>query len=317
LNALKPDSEFIDLLSNLGQDFSLAQGLGGNCSVKFGGEMLVKASGKRLADAASPGYFYEVEISDGEYREPRKVQDGKPSIEVFLHALIPHKYVLHLHSTKGVAISMLAAQSEGIRDGISDLGITMIDYARPGIALKEAIKPNITNTTDKAPATAFLMQNHGTLFGASSVEELQKFVLQFEDWATSIIGPGLKLALTPKNLSAVLDQDAIEHIQWQARNNWRISPDHVVFLGASAPKGLIENLIAPITVLDFIREVLPEVARVGPREEQLLWFVNVVQFLPKVHLPTLTESEANDLISWDSEKHRFEASLIDRENPRA
>jgi ribulose-5-phosphate 4-epimerase/fuculose-1-phosphate aldolase len=317
LNTLQPDSEFIDLLSNLGKDFSLAQGLGGNCSVKSNGQMLVKASGKRLADAELPGYFYDVEQSNGEYRETGKVQDGKPSIEVFLHALLPQKYVLHLHSTKGVAISMLATNSEGIRDEILDLGITMIDYARPGIALKEAIKPNITNLTDKAPATTFLMQNHGTLFGASSVDELQECVVQFEKWATSVIGPGLKLALTPNNLAAVLDEAAIDHIQWHARNNWRISPDHVVFLGVSAPKGLIENLMAPSTVLDFIREVLPEVGRIGPREEQLLWFVNVVQFLPKVHFPTLTESEANDLISWESEKHRVEAAAIDRENPRA
>ena len=314
MNALKPDSEFIDLLSNLGQDFSLAQGLGGNCSVKLGGEMLVKASGKRLDDAASPGYFYEVEISDGEYREPRKVQDGKPSIEVFLHALLPHKYVLHLHSTKGVAMSMLAAQSEGIRNGILDLGITMIDYARPGLALKEAIKPNINNPTDKAPATTFLMQNHGTLFGASSVDELQNVVVQFEDWATSIIGPGLGLALAPNNLSAVLDQAAIEHIQWQARNNWRISPDHVVFLGASAPQELFKNLTAPITVLDFLGTVLSDLGKNGPREEQLLWFVNVVQYLPKTHLPTLSENEANDLSSWDAEKHRLQAAALDGES---
>lgn len=279
--------------------------------------MLVKASGKRLADAESPGYFYEVEQANGEYGETGKAQDGKPSIEVFLHALLPHKYVLHLHSTKGVAIGMLATKSKGIRDGILDLGISMIDYARPGIALKEVIKAKITIPTDEAPANTFLMQNHGTLFGASSVNELQKRVVQFEKWATSVIGPGIKLALTPNDLTAVLDEAAIDHIQWHARNNWRISPDHVVFLGARAPKGLIENLMAPSTVLDFIREVLPEVGRIGPREEQLLWFVNVVQFLPKVHFPTLTESEANDLISWDSEKHRVEAAAIDRAYPRA
>lgn len=313
MNALKADPEFIYLLSNLGQDFSLAQGLGGNCSVKLGGEMLVKASGKRLADAASPGYFYEVEISDGEYRETGKLQGGKPSIEVFLHALLPHKYVLHLHSTKGVAIAMLATHSEGIRAGILDLGITMIDYARPGIALKEAIKSTISSSNGEAPATTFLLQNHGTLFGASSVDELQKIVVKFEEWATSMIGPGLEMTLAPNNLTDVLDEAAIGRIQWHARNNWGISPDHVVFLGASAPQELLEDLTAPITVLDFLRTVFSDIGKVGPREEQLLWFVNVVQFLPKVPLPTLTENEANYLISWEAEKLRVDVAAEERE----
>jgi len=312
LRTRQPDSEFIDFLTKLGLDFFLVQGLGGNSSVKSDGEMLVKASGKRLAEANLPGYYYKVAISNGDYVDTAKAQDGKPSIEVFLHALLPQKYVLHLHSTKGVALAMLAARSAGLRHEILNHGITMIDYARPGIALKEAIKSTTSLTKEGVKATAFLMQNHGTLFGANSVNELREAVTEFEEWASSIIGPGLGLALSPNNLTDVLDEVVLEHIQWHARNNWRISPDHVVFLGASAPKAILENLPAPSTVLEFVRNVLSNVTRIGPREEQLLWFVNVVQFLPKARFPALTESEANDLISWDSERHRVEAAAIER-----
>jgi ribulose-5-phosphate 4-epimerase/fuculose-1-phosphate aldolase len=314
LRKLQPDQEFVELLTKFGQDFSLAQGLGGNSSVKSKEEMLVKASGKRLGDAQTAGYFYMVGISDGEYRETGRAQDGKPSIEVFLHALLPHKYVLHLHSTKGVALAMLAAQSGDLRREIIDFGITMIDYARPGIALKEAIKSKLTTLKDEAQATTFLMQNHGTLFGANSVDELQEAVVLFEKRATSMIGTGLGLALRPSNLATVLDQAAIDHIQWHAQNNWGISPDHVVFLGASAPQELLENLVAPITVLDFVKTVISDVEKIGPREEQLLWFIDVVQFLPKMRLPTLTNNEVNDLISWEAEKHRVQAAALDGES---
>jgi ribulose-5-phosphate 4-epimerase/fuculose-1-phosphate aldolase len=317
LKTLEPDEEFINLLTKLGQDFSVAQGLGGNSSVKSNREMLVKASGKRLADAHMPGYFYIVGIADGEHIETGRVQEGKPSIEVFLHALLPHKYVLHLHSTKGVALAMLAAQNADTRRQISDFGITMIDYARPGIALKNAIKSKISLSKDEAPATTFLMQNHGTLFGASSVDELQEAVVQFEERATSMIGPGLGLALTPDSLATVLDEAAIDHVQWHARNNWGISPDHVVFLGASAPQELLGNLAAPITVLELVKAVISGVGKIGPREEQLLWFINVVQFLPKEGLPTLTEKEANDLISWEAEKHRVQAATRAEESSSA
>ena len=314
MSTLQPDEEFVNLLSDLGKDFSLVQGLGGNCSVKSNKMMLVKASGKRLAEAHSKGYFYEVEISDGEYRETGRAQEGKPSIEVFLHALLPHKYVLHLHSTQGVAIAMLAAQSEVIRNEMLDLGIIMIDYARPGIALKEEIKSKMTESSDQATANTFLMQNHGTLFGARSVDELREVVTKFEEWANSKIGGGLEFALTPNNQTTLLDEVAIDHIKWHARVNWRITPDHVVFLGVTAPQQLLGRLTAPMTVLEFLRAVLPDVEKIGPREEQLLWFVNVVQFLPKKNFPTLSENEAHDLTSWEAERHRVRAAAKGKEN---
>jgi hypothetical protein len=105
----------------------------------------------------------------------------------------------------------------------------------------------------------------------------------------------------------VLDRNTLENIQWHATNNWRISPDHVVFLGINAPQSLLEEITIPFTALEFLQKVLPNSRSLGPQEEQFLWFMNVVQYLPKTKLPTLEESEAAKLIRWEAEKYRVES----------
>jgi hypothetical protein len=75
-------------------------------------------------------------------------------------------------------------------------------------------------------------------------------------------------------------------------------------LGANAPEKLLKALSSPITALELLREVYPHTNKVGPREEQLLWYINVVQFLPQERFTTLTENAAIELINWEAEKHR-------------
>jgi ribulose-5-phosphate 4-epimerase/fuculose-1-phosphate aldolase len=301
------DAEFIEFLTEVGSDFSLTQGLGGNSSIKSDGLMLVKASGKRLVDVESPDYFYEVAVSKGEYSEISSSQSGKPSIEVFLHAMLNHKYVVHLHSTRGVALSMMAASDKNLKRSLSHKGVQFVKYRQPGIKLKEAIKTQVRPSEIQAPRLTILMQNHGTLFGANSVSELREQVMRFERDAAFTLGTGKNTSITPTTLNTVLDRDTIEHIKWHATNNWRISPDHVVFLGIYAPQSLLEEIPSPSTALEFLQKVLPNSRILGPQEEQFLWFMNVVQYLPKIKLPTLNEGEAKKLIGWEAEKYRVES----------
>ena len=309
MTKIEADAEFINFLNEVGSDFALTQGVGGNSSIKSKGLMLVKASGKRLGEADSPDYFYEVEVEKGKYRDSLSLQDGRPSIEVFLHALLPHKYVLHLHSAKGVALSMLSATKNDLKSSLSDKGVFIIGYHKPGIELKNAVKARIDQAFEDLQPKTFLLQNHGTLFGANSVKELKDAVISFEEEAAKRLGVGLGVSITPNNLTDILDKDVMEHIQWHALNNWRISPDHIVFLGANPPAWIIQNPKGTSTTLGMLEIAFPDAARITPREEQLIWFINVIQFLPRLKLPTLTEEEATQLISWDAEKHRLASAF--------
>jgi ribulose-5-phosphate 4-epimerase/fuculose-1-phosphate aldolase len=312
LSSLKADQEFVEFLREVGSDFSLTQGLGGNSSIKSKDSMLVKASGKRLKEASVHDYFYEVGVSDGQYYEIKSGQLGKPSIEVFLHAMLPHKYVVHLHSTMGVALSILSAEDENLRSALEALGVLIIDYRRPGIDLKEAIKSKLRNQNAGSQNVTFLLRNHGTLFGANSVAKIREEVYRFEKEASLMLKFRPRNLVKPDNLDAVLEQEEARHIRWHAVNNWRISPDHVVFLGVNPPLSLVQDLSERTSIRNILRRVFPDTKQIGPREEQFLWFLNVVQFLPKSPLPTLDEGEAKTLVSWEAEQHRVKSATIEK-----
>jgi ribulose-5-phosphate 4-epimerase/fuculose-1-phosphate aldolase len=293
--------EFKAFIQKVGSDFSLTQGVGGNCSVKSDGHMVVKASGRRLADIGLVDYFYEVEVADGQFADSIPDQNGKPSIEVFLHALLPSKYVLHLHSTQAVALSMIAATSKETATEISQRGVKLLPYIRPGVKLKEAISTGL----DLEDSNTFLLTNHGTLFHAETVEHLSDLVTSFESFANTQLESTKLFSLDETSMRTKLSGHEVEHLSWHAEHNWRISPDHVVFLGTQAPRGFTERLREGVTIGDLLDSVPSTQGTLGPGQEQLLWFVNVSMCIPRKTLESLSETEADFLQSWEAEKHRL------------
>jgi ribulose-5-phosphate 4-epimerase/fuculose-1-phosphate aldolase len=293
--------EFKSLIRKVGSDFSLTQGVGGNCSVKFDGQMVVKASGRRLADIGLADYFYQVEVTDGQFTDSLSGQNGKPSIEVFLHALLPSNYVLHLHSSRAVALSMIASTSKETATEITQHRIKLLPYARPGVELKELISAG----SDFEDSNTFLLTNHGTLFQAETVDQLSDLVRSFERFAATQVESTKLFSLDETSMRTKLSGYEVEHLRWHAEYNWRISPDHVVFLGTHAPLGFIGKLREGVTVGDLLDSISSSPGQIGPAQEQLLWFVNVALSLPLKTLSTLSDGEADFLQSWEAEKHRL------------
>lgn len=289
--------DFKNLLKEVGSNFELAQGLGGNSSYKENGKMLIKASGMRLREVDNPEYFYQVGISESEYYLLDKRQSGKPSIEVFMHALFKHSYVLHLHSTMGVALSMLATARVEIANELSRQNICLIPYSRPG----EALKASISVALSKHEYAALLLQNHGVVYFADSTEELKQSIYYFESLWKKLLDPLGSAIFLPDDLDIQLSEQQSARLFWHANHNWRISPDHCVFLGAHPSEWL--NHLAKSKVAELLG-VAGADRKLSITQEQLLWFVNVALNLPQVLLPTLSVSEAMELSNWDAEKHR-------------
>jgi ribulose-5-phosphate 4-epimerase/fuculose-1-phosphate aldolase len=266
--------------------------------------MLVKASGKRLRDVSAPDYFYEVGIEKGNYVEVSPNQTGKPSIEVFLHALLPQKYVIHLHSTLGVAVSLCAAVDDRFSAKIAEQGISIVGYKRPGIELKESID----KLSKQNGSNAFLLQNHGVVFGSDSIEGLFSQVSEFETLAEDLLGTNRNALISPKHLGQEVSNDYADHILWQMATNWRISPDHVVFLGDLPPRMIAERLQSETSLAGLLEALREDPKSLSPRGEQFLWYLNVVSLLPRLELPTLSQEEAQALMSWEAEKHRVQQS---------
>ena len=293
-------SGFERLIIRYGSDFFLTQGLGGNCSVKNDRSMMVKASGKRMTAISEPDFFYEVLLTKSGFSDEIEGQEGKPSIEVYLHALLPFKYVVHLHSTKAIAVSMMLEVRPDIFSVLERSGIGVLPYLRPGQELMNGVRQML----DKKPVSSFVLANHGIVISGNSVNALTYELSRMNEVLESLLGDSSMEKTCFGKTSEKLDLDAIERIHWHAVHNWRITPDHVVFTGINAPESLLSELKQQTTYAELagIREDQTEI---HVHQEQLLSFFDLCTMLPMLKLTTLTEDEASFLVNWEAEKLRI------------
>ena len=177
------------------EDYVLAGG--GNTSYKENGVMYVKGSGTRLSEATPEqfvamdvqllremiGYAYPPDMSDGE-RDAAALtkmmaarlsgeETKRPSVEALLHALFPHKFVLHVHPALVNGMTC-GAQGEAICRRLFGDKAVWIGLTRPGLILAQTC-----NTAFKAYTAQFgihpqivFLENHGIFVAADTVNEI-------------------------------------------------------------------------------------------------------------------------------------------------
>lgn len=297
-----PDEDHLsDLLIKFGADFSLVQGFGGNVSIKNPGRdrMVVKASGKRLGAVGASDYFHEVTLEGVTPIDNLPDQSSRPSIETSLHALVNDQFVIHLHSTLGVAISMMAQKDPDLDAELKNLGIDRVSYFRPGRELSQAIGVAIRDRK----SVCVLLSNHGILLSADSVLELEEQTLAFEEWASTFLQTDKRNLISPHSNKPEVTELNAEKSRWHALTNWRVTPDHCVFLGPDPEKEALATLSLarnPERIFGFRgRSDSPTAAA-----EQLAFFYNLSQLLPKVVFNTLSRAEAQFLSTWEAERFR-------------
>jgi ribulose-5-phosphate 4-epimerase/fuculose-1-phosphate aldolase len=161
-------SDHRDELALLGAELSAlewVQGPGGNVSVKAGGLIHVKASGRRLADVARDGGHVGVprELAlaalegDDAATAALFAISPKPSLETFFHA-IPDRVVVHLHPARAL---LVACTEDPAPPEAAD-----VPYELPGRALGQAVA-----RARARGATSFLLRNHGTIVVAATARE--------------------------------------------------------------------------------------------------------------------------------------------------
>jgi rhamnose utilization protein RhaD (predicted bifunctional aldolase and dehydrogenase) len=173
---------------------------GGNTSYKDEKELIVKASGFRLANIDESGFvkldiskldamWHKTYASDEKVREKEVLEDlmqarlegehNRPSVESQLHALMPFRYVLHLHPTK---VNGLTCGKEGkswVEENLSKQTL-WVEATKPGYILamtcKEAIELHQKN--HQVTPNVLLIENHGVFFAANTIEEMDGLVDQ-------------------------------------------------------------------------------------------------------------------------------------------
>jgi rhamnose utilization protein RhaD (predicted bifunctional aldolase and dehydrogenase) len=323
---------------SIGNDRLLVQGAGGNVSWKSGNTLWIKASGTWLAESQDRNIFVPVDlpaiqsaVGSGhfDYSPKVKVESyGRPSIETLLHAILPHKIVCHLHPVDCVAHMARENGGEAIRNVLEDAPFCWewVPYYKPGPELAKAVH---TALKTQPALELILLQNHGVIFGADSLNQLEVILSEFQQrtklkpiWPSTAKpttnSSTQNVALCGYRMSRTLDAQHLcqspDWIRW-LQNEWAICPDHVVFLGSKAchapdlESGLIQITQLgdrpPFLVLH--NGIVYENTMVTSAQcAQIQFYFDVLERQPPSQkLKVLSVSQISSLLDWEAEKYRI------------
>ena len=169
--------DYVDLCVFLGSFKELIQGSGGNISVKSDTQLMIKSSGRVLAETTpTTGYVVcdraLLEKSQREKQDNVKHtvlpneggdKDGMPSMEVFFH-LLPTKWVVHLHP---VHLLKHLCQIDWKTPFDSPAHANLhVPYKTPGLELSSYILDKYSGQT------TILLQNHGVILCGNTIDDI-------------------------------------------------------------------------------------------------------------------------------------------------
>ena len=328
--------------ARIGANPLLIQAAGGNSSIKDGDTLWVKASGLWLRDALTRPMFVPVALDQVRERVHQRDPDPvgpalllaiappglRPSIETTLHALMPQRVVLHVHSVDAIAWGLLPEAETQLQGVLKDFRWIWVDYQRPGLPLTHAVAEALA----ARPADVVMMANHGLVVGGDSVTDAEQRLRTVVDRLRRPVrsapaGDAEGLARDGMDTGWRLPSAAQAHaIATDPLNLARaergvLYPDHVVFLGhrvTSAPAQLDGDALrewlkarraadpAPPFVAIAGRGVLVRDDLGDAAQELLGCLADVLQRLPQSPEPRLLpESEALALANWEAEQFRL------------
>jgi rhamnose utilization protein RhaD (predicted bifunctional aldolase and dehydrogenase) len=314
-------SELKALSARIGADQLLVQAAGGNTSIKDGDVMWIKASGTWLKDAETREIFVPLNLPNlseallrddpecesclGFIRTDLNASQLRPSIETSVHALMPHRVVLHVHCVSTIAWAIRKDAQTQIAERLKDFRWSWIPYARPGLHLSRAIRTNMLPETD-----VLILGNHGLVVAAHTVASCENLLQRVTE----------ALRLEPRTIAA----SALAHIEVPPGYHLPVAsachmvaldplastrgvtgvyyPDHVVFLGTSIPSESTSNAVA--LALPGQGVLIRDGAKPSV-EPMVQCLADVFRRVPAdAILRPLTAEETDHLLNWDAEKYR-------------
>ena len=203
--------ELLSLCHRLAADPRRVVAGGGNASVKVGEVMYIKASGAEMALLtadevvavrraavietleradwpAEPHQREEAVLEALLAARLEAAEERRPSVETFLHAAMPWRWVFHVHP---VAVNVVGCSRRGrslVEEVFRGEGICgrWIPYSDPGMPLGRRIRRVVTGA--KRRPNVLLLANHGLLVGADSAAEVGRLVRRVERLAAQAAG---------------------------------------------------------------------------------------------------------------------------------
>ena len=330
-------SSFIEITEKVGKDINLVQGPGGNISFKKDGYMYIKASGTRMSEAKKKNIFVKTNhkkiISALNNNEPEPLKNCwiqnslmRPSIETTMHALMPQKYVLHVHCVNTLSWLVQKNYQKKINPFMRGVNWVSVPYKKPGICLSNEIK----NITAQSNADVILLSNHGIVAGSDTPEgvlkkissiskklyisELKKKEIVLEKFGNYLLSKNYKL---PKY--DYVHKIAFSKFHYLIATKGNLFPDQIVFLEngivkINSPEELINLSKTRIKNLPVV--LIPNLGILVPRtfnevnEVTLYGLSMIISRLPQnASINYLNKKDQNELINWDLEKHRKKINI--------
>jgi len=249
----------------------------------------------------------------------------RPSIETLFHALLPERYVVHLHEVRCISLLVRANAAHWAEklSQASGLRCQLVPYRKPGAALAAAV--NAARRDANGVAEVLLLQNHGIIVSGATLtqarQRLDQLVLAAEQLAPATGNPpqppkhplpdGWRWA-DPTAVHPNVHTLGSDPQQWsRLPSTWAIYPDHVVFLGPEAvtvaSPNALESIDPATTTMAIVQDLgVAVTARFGrAHAAQLCCYVEVLTRLPytaEVH--SLSPHDVGELLNWEAEHYR-------------
>lgn len=212
-----------ELSARIGNDLLLTQASTGNSSIKLGGVLWIKGSGKWMADAVCDDILIPLDLAHVRDCVKQKVDPADryygASIETAMHAVLPHRVALHLHCVNTIAWAVrqdapvqLQLQMEGLR-------WQWIPYVPSGLPLAQAIEKVLS----AFPRTdVLILGNHGLVLGGDDCVAIEDLLFEVQR----------RLAISPRQANPP-DYGLLAEIA--DRSSWDLPEDDEVHALATDP----------------------------------------------------------------------------------
>jgi len=207
----------LDLSARVGRDPLLVQAGTGNTSLKEKGVLWIKASGKWLSRAKLEQLLVPIDLREAQRCVERNQDiaaayenhyDGelRPSIETAMHAVLPHRVVVHVHSVNAIAWAVRQDAPAQLATRLAGLDWQWIPFVASGVPLALEIQKRFSRQPQPA---VFVLGNHGLVIGADCCGAAEELLLEVER----------RLALDPRPPQ---QSDCIPDSRIAAGADWRL-----------------------------------------------------------------------------------------------
>jgi rhamnose utilization protein RhaD (predicted bifunctional aldolase and dehydrogenase) len=247
----------LELSARVGHNPLLTQASTGNASMKLGGRLWIKASGKWMADAMHQDILVPLDLVDVRECVRRGVDPtelySNASIETSMHAVLPQRVILHVHCVNTIAWAVRQDAPAQLEHLLHGLRWQWIPYVQSGINLARAIQSALATCAD---TQLLVLGNHGLVIGGDDCRAVQDLVSEVQR----------RLAIAPRQ-KPYPDYGALADLA--DRFSWDLPDDddvHALGTDAISRKVLRSGLLYPCQAI-FSNSYTPDLFRSIPYSE--------------------------------------------------